>query len=94
MNLGNLLIVIFILLLFISITTKSKLVKPFVLLSVLVLLCLYVIYIRNEQFITISKEKMDEINLEIQQYLIQKKLLNSLDGKFDAVRTILSRIHS
>jgi predicted membrane protein len=93
MNLGNLIIVIFILILFITITTKSKLVKPFVLLIVLVLLCLYIIYSRNEKFITISEEKMDEINLKLQQYRIQKNLLDRLDGKYESLITMLSRIN-
>ena len=95
MNLGNLLIVIFILLLFICFSVKSDVLKPITLVTTLVLLTLFLVYLKKEKFsdyIVISSQDMEEINLENQQYFIQLNLLKKLNTKLDSLLTILNRI--
>lgn len=95
MNLGNLLIVIFILLLFICFSVKSLVLKPIVLVTTLTFLILFLVYLKKERFsdyIVISDQDMNEINLENQQYFIQLNLLKKLNTKLDSLLTILNRI--
>ena len=95
MNLGNLLIVIFILLLFICFSVKSLVLKPVVLVTTLILLILFLVYLKKERFsdyIVMSSQDMEEINLENQQYFIQLNLLKKLNTKLDSLLTILNRI--
>lgn len=95
MNLGNLLIVIFILLLFICFSIKSLVLKPVVLVTILTFLILFLVYLKKERFsdyIVISAQDMNEINLENQQYFIQLNLLKKLNTKLDSLLTILNRI--
>ena len=95
MNLGNLLIVIFILLLFICFSIKSLVLKPVVLVTTLTFLILFLVYLKKERFsdyIVISAQDMNEINLENQQYFIQLNLLKKLNTKLDSLLTILNRI--
>ena len=95
MNLGNLLIVIFILLLFICFSVKSLVLKPVVLVTTLTFLILFLVYLKKERFsdyIVISAQDMNEINLENQQYFIQLNLLKKLNTKLDSLLTILNRI--
>ena len=96
MNLGNLIIVILILLLFICLSVKSKVLKPFVLTGIVLLLILFEVYSKKEKFsesyMIISEEKLNEINLENQKYLIQRNLLVKLNKKLLALETILNRI--
>jgi hypothetical protein len=95
MNLGNLLIVIFILLLFICFSVKSAVLKPITLVTTLILLTLFLVYLKKERFsdyIIISAQDMNEINMENQQYFIQLNLLKKLNTKLDSLLTILNRI--
>jgi hypothetical protein len=96
MNLGNLLIVIFILLLFICFSVKSIFVKPITFVSVLVLLVLFMVYLKKEKFssntIVVSEDKLHTINMENQQYFIQHNLLKVLNRNLDSLLTILNRI--
>lgn len=96
MNLGNLIIVIFILLLFICLSVKSKILKPLVLFTILILLILLEIYSKKEKFsevyFVIPEQKLEDINLENQKYLIQRNLLVKLNKKLLALQTILNRI--
>lgn len=95
MNLGNLLIVIFILLLFICFSVKSVVLNPVVLVTTVVLLILFLVYLKKERFsdyIVISSQDMHEINMENQQYFIQLNLLKKLNTKVDSLLTILNRI--
>lgn len=94
MNLGNLLIVIFILLLFICFSIKNTMVRPLTLITTVILLVLFLVYLEKESFsvIMISESKLDDINLENQQYLIQRNLLKNLNKSINDLYTVIQRI--
>ena len=93
MNLGNLLIVIFILLLFICFSIRAPIVRPLTLITTVILLVLFLLYLEKESFsVIISKSKLDDINLENQQYLIQRNLLKNLNKSLNDLYTVIQRI--
>jgi hypothetical protein len=94
MNLGNLIIVILILLLFICFSVESPLIKPATLLITLFLLILFIFYIKKEKFsdtIVVSEEYLNNLNEETQQYFIQRNLCNKLSKKINGLSILLQR---